>query len=381
MSSPRLFPSHLFKVMAKIALHNISALHLADFSLEIQDREFVVLAGPPGCGSSTILRLIAGLEEPSRGDVLFGERRMNDVPPKNREIAVVAKDYAPYPRLSVYDNLAFALRPGNFPKAETKKRVLAAAEALGLQEIVDRMPETLSAEERLRVALGRAIARQPKVILFDEPFADLGGEARVRGRAEIRKLHQRLPATIIYATHDPVEALAMGDRLVVLDRGLVQQEGNPAAVYDAPANLFVAGFIGYPPMNLIHGTLKQDRDSLVFSEQRDGTIKLRLPVSGFPSAKDFVGQPIVLGIRPENITVAPSESERSPVGFRALVDAVEPVGAEANLYLQTGAHTLICRSPLGIDKANAGHRLQFQIDIRKARLFDPASGRLLMQEL
>ncbi|MEY2560596.1 MAG: alpha-glucoside transport system ATP-binding protein [Verrucomicrobiota bacterium] len=367
--------------MAKIALHNISVGGVADFDLAIQDREFVVLAGPAGCGSSTILRVIAGLENPSRGDILFDERRMNGIPPKDREVAVVAKDYAPYPRMSVYDNLAFALRPGKFSAAETKKRVLAAAEVIGLQGILERMPATLGGEERQRLALARAIARQPKIILFDEPFASLDREARVRARAEIRKLHQRLPATtIIYATNDPVEALVMGERLVVLDQGVVQQEGDPAAVYDAPANLFVAGFIGHPPMNLIHGTLKQDRDSLVFSEQGDGTIKVRLPASEFPNAKDFVGQPIVFGIRPEDITVALAETERSPTSFRALVEMVEPMGAEANLYLQTGAHAVICRSRRGIDKGNAGHRLQFEIDIEKARLFDPASGRLIMRE-
>ncbi|MEY2520820.1 MAG: alpha-glucoside transport system ATP-binding protein [Verrucomicrobiota bacterium] len=367
--------------MANITLHNISVGRLTDCSLEIQDREFVVLAGPPGSGSSTILRVIAGLEDPSRGDIFLGERRMNDVPPKDREVALVSRDYAPYPRMSVYDNLAFAIRPGKFSEAETKKRVLAAAEVLGLQEILERMPATLGAEERQRLALARAIARQPKIILFDEPFASLDREARVRGRAEIRKLHQRLPATtIIYATTDPVEALVMGERLVVLDQGVVHQEGDPAAVYDAPANLFVARFIGYPPMNLIHGTLKQDRDSLVFSEQGDGTIKVRLPVSEFPNAKDFVGQPIVFGIRPEDITVAATETERSPTSFRALVEMVEPTGAEANLYLQTGAHALICRSRRGTDKGNAGHRLQFEINLKEARLFDPASGRLIVKE-
>lgn len=366
--------------MARIALHNISVIGLTDFSFEIQDREFVVVAGPSGCRSSTILRVIAGLEDPSRGDVFFGERSMNDVPPKDREVAFVFRDYTPYPRMSVYSNLAFALRSGKFSEVETKKRVLAAAEVLGLQEIMERMPETLGGEERQRVSLARAIVRQPKVILFDEPFANLDGDARARGRAEIRKLHQRLPATIIYATSDPVEALAMGDRLVVLDRGVVQQEGNPATVYDAPANLFVARFIGQPPMNLIHGTLKQDRDSLIFSEQGDGTIKLRLPVSDFPSAQNFVAHPIVLGVRPENITVAQGDTERSPASFRALVDMVEPIGAETNFYLQTGAHALVCRSRLEIDKGNAGHRLQFEIDLRKARLFDPASGRLLTRE-
>ncbi|MEN3368746.1 MAG: multiple sugar transport system ATP-binding protein [Verrucomicrobiota bacterium] len=364
--------------MAKIALHNISVGGLTDFTLEIQDREFVVLAGPPGCGSSTIVRVIAGLDDSSQGDILFGDRRINGVLPKDREVAVMAKDYAPYPRMSVHDNVAFALRPGKFSMAETKKRVLAAAEVLGLQALMERMPATLGGEERQRVALARAIARQPKVMLFDKPFANLDAEARARGRAEIRKLHQRLPAaTIIYATHDPIEAMAMGDRLVVLDGSVVQQDANAATVYNAPANIFVAGFIGRPPMNLIHGTLKQDRDSLVFSEQRDGTIKLRLPVSEFPNAKNFTGQPIVFGIRPEDITVASAETVGSPASFRALVEMVEPIGAEANLYLQTGAHALVCRSRCGTDKGNAGHRLQFEIDIEKARLFDPASGRLI----
>jgi multiple sugar transport system ATP-binding protein len=380
MSSSRSCPSRLFEVMAKIALHNISVGGLTDFSLEIQDRELVVLAGPPGSGSSTILRVIAGLEDSSRGDIFFGERRMNDVPPKDREVALVSRDYAPYPRMSVYDNLAFAIRPGKFSEAETKKRVLAAAEVLRLEEMMERMPATLGVEERQRLALARAIVRQPKVILFDEPFANLDGEARARGRAEIRKLHQRLPATIVYATNDPVEAMAIGERLLVLDRGGIRQEGSAATIYDAPANLFVAGFIGHPPMNLIHGTLKQDRDSLVFSEKGDGTIKVRLPVSEFPSAKDFVGQPIVFGIRPAHLAVASTETERSPTSFRALVEMVEPIGAEANLYLQTGAHALVCRSPIGIDKANAGHRLQFEINLKKARLFDPASGQLLALE-
>lgn len=367
--------------MAGIALHNISIGRLTDFSLEIQDREFVVLAGPPDCGSSTILRVIAGLEDPSQGDVFFGERRMNGVPPKNREVAVVAKNYAPYPRMSVHDNLAFALRPGTFSAAETKKRVLAAAEVLGLQELMERMPETLSDEERQRVALARAIARQPKIILFDEPFPSLDAEARARGRAEIRKLRQRLPATtIIYATSDQVEALALGDRLVVLDRGVVQQDANSATVYEAPANLFVAGFIGHPPMNLIRGTLKQDRDSLVFSEQGDGTIKLQLPISAFPDAKDFAGQPIVFGIRSEDIAIASPEPGSSSASFKALVEMIEPTGAEANLYLQTGAHALICRSRHGVYRSEAGHRSQFEIDVTKARLFDPVSGRLLPQE-
>ncbi len=362
--------------MAKVTFKN------SDLHLEIPDREFVVLAGPAGCGCSAILRTIAGLET-AHGDIFIGERRVSDVAPSDRDIALVSKDYAPYPRMSVQENMAFALRSGKFSQSEVKKRVLAVAEMLGLQELLDRMPELLSPEERQSVALARAIVRQPKVFLFDEPFSNLDWDARARGRAEINKLRQRLPAaTMIYATHNPIEAMAVGDRLIILDRGAVQQDAIASAIYQAPANLFVAGFAGQPPMNLVHGSLKQDRDSLIFSERGDGTIKVRLPVTECPGAQDFAGQAIVLGIRPEDIEVAAPANEPQPSanGFRALVELVEPTGAEGVLYLQTGAHALVCRTRDGMGQNDAGHRLQFEMNLAKGHFFDPTSGRRIAGE-
>ena len=291
--------------MAAITLKNVSPAGDADrgVDLEIKDREFVVLTGPAGCGNSTILRMIAGLAEISQCEILQDDRRINDVPPADRDLALVSHDYAPYPGMPVYENLAFGLERKGFAKTEIDKRVLAAAEILGLQEQLQRRPQSLSDEERQLVALARAMGSQPKVFLFDEPFSFLQSEARRRGRAEIKKLHQRLPATMIYATHDPVEAMALGERTVMLDHGVVQQDGNVQAAYDNPANLFVAKFAGVPPMNLVHGTLKPDRDSLLFSEAGDGTIAVRLPLSRFGGAKDFLGKPIVLGVRPEEIEI------------------------------------------------------------------------------
>ena len=372
--------------MATVILKDVSVR--GDFAvqgglnLEIRDREFVVLTGPAGCGISTIVRMIAGLEEVSRGEILLGERRLNDLPPINRDIALISHDYAPYPRLSISDNLVFGLERRKFSKTEIKKRVLVAAEIVGLQDLLERKPESLSDEERQRIGLARAMVLQPKVFLFDEPFAKLDAKAQTAGRAEIKKLHQRLPATMIYVTHDPIEAMAMGERMVVVNRGMVEQDGTVLSVYDEPGNLFVAGFVGNPPMNLVKGTLKQDRDSLLFLEDGDGTIEIRLPASRFAMAKNFVGKQVVLGIRPEDIAIAadPSGGSRSPAGFKALVERVEPSGAETDLYLQTGVHALICRNRRWIDRGEGGRRSQFEIDLEKAHLFDANSGRLLMQE-
>ena len=370
--------------MAPVVLKNVSPVIPggSPVNLEIKDREFVVLTGPANSGSSTILRMIAGLAEFSQGEILLADRRMNDVPAADRDVALVSRDYAPYPGMSVYENLAFGLERRKFAKVEIKKRVLAAAEILGLQEQLERAPQSLSGEERQLVALARAMVQQPKVFLFDEPFSGPGLDAAMRGRAEIKKLRQRLPATMIYATSDPVEAMAIGERIVVLDRGVVQQDGNAQTVYDAPENLFVAKFAGSPPMNLVAGTLKEERDSILFSEAGDGTIALRLPMPRFAGAKNFIGQPIVLGIRPEDIEIAVSANgpERSATSFRALVDRIEPRGAESDLGLQTGAHELTCRSRRGIDPGESGHRFLFEIALGKTHLFDPASGQRIRQE-
>lgn len=360
--------------MAGITLRNVPVGQGA-LNLEIKDREFVVLTGKD-CGGSAILRMIAGLDEAREGDILLDERRINDVPAKDRDITFVAHDYAPYPGMSVYENLALGLKRRKFADAEIRKRVVAVAEILGLQEPLDRQTRGDS-EERQMIALARAMVLQPKVFLFDDPFSGLDPAARRRGRAQIKQLHQRLPATMIYATHDPVEALAIGERTVVLDRGSVEQDGSAQAIFDTPENLFVAGFAGSPPMNLIQGTLKQERDSLLFTEAGDGTIAIRLPIS-----KEYSGKSIVLGIRPEDIEIAPAAggAERSPAGFKALVDRIEPRGSETDLYLKTGANELICRSRRWIEQGEGGHRFQFEIKLGKTHLFDPVSGRRIMAE-
>jgi multiple sugar transport system ATP-binding protein len=372
--------------MAKVSLKNVTKIYpgkngrdvtaVNDLDLEIQDREFVVLVGPSNCGISSIVRMIAGLDDISKGDIFIGDRRVNDMPPKDRGIAMVSQDYAPYPRMSVYDNLAFGLKLRKFPNAEIKKRVFAAAGILGLQELFKRKPESLSGEQRQRVAIARAIALQPKVFLFDEPFANLAAKTRGQMRNEIAKLHQRLQATLIYATHDPIEAMAMGGRIVVMNDDAIQQDGTALSLYDEPANSFVAEFVG-PPMNLVQGTLKEDRDSLVFGEREGGTIEVRLPISEFPGARDFAGGAVLLGIRPEDIEVAEftKVTEKHPGSFPAIVDLVEPMGREANLYLQTGAHTVVCRSQRQVDNWEAGHRLQFELNVEKVCLFDPISRR------
>jgi multiple sugar transport system ATP-binding protein len=347
---------------------------LSDLDLEIQDREFVVLLGPPNSGISSVVRVIAGLDEVAKGDIFIGDRRVNDLAPKARDIALVPQSYVPYPRMSVADNLAFALTLRKLPKAEIKKRVLAAAGLLGLQDSLERKPGSLSGEQGQRVAIARAIALQPKAFLFDRALSTLDPEARARMRHEMVKLHQRLQATMIYATHDPLEAMALGARIIVMNEGVVQQEGTALSLYDEPANVFVAELLA-PPMNLVRGTLKQDRDWIVFRESEEGTIELRLPTSKFPGAGDFAGGSVLLGIRPEEIEVAENTKTTEQVSgrFPALIDLVEPVGRGSNLYLQTGAHTLVCRSARQMDPREAGHRSQFALDAGKVRLFDPVS--------
>lgn len=371
--------------MAKVTVKNVSKIYPGDkggavtavsnVSLDIQDREFVVLVGPSGCGKSTTLRMIAGLEEISRGEIYIGDRLVNDVPPKDRDIAMVFQNYALYPHMSVYDNLAFGLKLRKYPKAEIRKRVNDAAGILGIEELLDRKPKALSGGQRQRVAVGRAIVRQPKVFLFDEPLSNLDAKMRVQMRAEITKLHQRLQATMIYVTHDQIEAMTMGDRIVVMHNGLVQQTDTPLALYNEPANLFVAGFLGSPPMNFINGFLELQGDSLLFSEIEGGTIKVRLPPRDHPAAKALGGKGILLGIRPEDIELARFTSNEDVTGsFPAIVDMVEPMGPETNLYLQTGAHTVVCRSQRPLDHREVGHRLQFEMNLKKAHFFDPSSG-------
>ncbi len=374
--------------MAKVSVQNVSKIYpgpkgenvtaVRDVSLEIGDREFVVLVGPSGCGKSTTLRMIAGLEEISQGDIFIGEKRVNDLPPKDRDIAMVFQNYALYPHMSVYDNLAFGLKLRKFPKTEIKKRVVDAAGILGIEDLLERKPKALSGGQRQRVAVGRAIVRQPKVFLFDEPLSNLDAKMRVQMRTEITKLHQRLQATMIYVTHDQVEAMTMGDRIVVMNDGIVQQNDAPLVLYNEPVNLFVAGFLGSPPMNFISGTLKKEGDKIRFSEIEGGTIEVAFLAADRPATGESIGKEVVLGIRPEDLAVATfsrKEGRASGIGFPAIVDLVEPMGAETNLYLQTGAHTLTCRSQAAFDHREAGRRMQFEINLSKAHLFDPVSTR------
>ena len=361
--------------MANVTLKNVTAGPIrTGLDLAIRDREFVILTGPAGSGSSRIVRLIAGLDDVSDGEILLDDRRINDIAPKDRDVALVAHDYIPYPRLSVFENLAIGMRRRNFAETEIKKRIAAVAGILGLEAQIQGDVASLSPDRRRFVGLARAMVRQPKVYLFDEPFADLDAAAARRGRGEIMKLHQRSFATIVYAASDPGEALALGQRTVVLDDGVIQQDGPARSVYDVPVNLTVARFFGDLPMNLVAGTLKEQRSALVFSETGDGTITLPLLAPQIPDAHDLAGKAVVLGFRPEDTEVHASSETGNQSSFRALVERVEPNGAGADLYLNTGAHALIARIRRW-DEAGGGHRVHFAIPSAKTHLFDAATSR------
>jgi multiple sugar transport system ATP-binding protein len=371
--------------MAKVSVQNVSKTcpaeervqAIQDFNLEINDREFVVLAGPHGCGNCSILRMIAGLDDISKGEIRIGDKRVNDLPPSERDVAMVFKTGALYPRMSVSDNLAFGLKLRKFPTAEIKRRVAETAAILGIEPWLDRKPGSLSASERQRVALGRAIARQPKVFLLEEPLADLDRAATAPMRAEILRLHHRLQATIIYATHDPVEAMTMGDRVAVMTEGALQQIDSPLRLYREPENLFAAGYLGTPPMNLIRGKLREAGDVLIFKEAGEGVIELKL--MDRPGARPFAGREVIAGVRPEEIRIITGSAKpggpSGPPRFRSLLDVVELLGAESNAHIETGAHTLIARTPDAIGSEEAGHRVQFEIDPARIHLFDPETTR------
>jgi multiple sugar transport system ATP-binding protein len=367
--------------MAKVTLKNVYKIYpgdrgkevtaVEDFSLEISSREFVVFVGPSGCGKSTTLRMIAGLEEISKGDILIGDKRVNDLPPKDRDIAMVFQNYALYPHMSVYDNMAFGLELRKYPKAEIKRRVAEAANILGIEQFLDRRPKALSGGQRQRVAVGRAIVRQPEVFLFDEPLSNLDAKMRVQMRTEITKLHQRLQATMIYVTHDQIEAMTMGTRIVVMKDGVTQQVDSPLTIYNEPKNLFVAGFLGSPQMNLLNGTLHGREGAVTFKEAQGGEIEVEL--GDRRAATSYIGKEVVLGFRPENCDLYLSPHASSNNCFQAVVDFVEPMGAETYFHLQTGAHAIISRSPSGAQQSDAGHSFKFQIDAKAVHLFDPVT--------
>jgi len=364
--------------VAEVVLQNLTKVFpgdvtaVKDVSLEIEDKEFLVLVGPSGCGKSTTLRMVAGLEEATEGTIRIGERVVNDVPPKDRDIAMVFQNYALYPHMTVYKNMAFALKLRRYPKAEIDERVKEAAAILGIGELLERKPKALSGGQRQRVALGRAIVRQPKAFLFDEPLSNLDAKLRVEMRAELKKLHQRLQTTMIYVTHDQIEAMTLGDRIVVMNDGVIQQAAEPLTVYDFPANQFVAGFIGTPPMNFMDGTLEQSNGAVCFNE---GTCRLTLPDRFGEKLKSHVGKDVTFGIRPENVRTAVGDITE-PGKIKATVTVVEPLGDEMIVHLSTDKSNLISK----VDahrKVEVDEEIEAVLDLSKAHVFDPASGQNL----
>ncbi|TCP53949.1 carbohydrate ABC transporter ATP-binding protein (CUT1 family) [Tumebacillus sp. BK434] len=337
--------------MASVQLKHVYKRYAADvtavkdFDLDIQDREFLVLVGPSGCGKSTTLRMIAGLEDISDGELWIGERLVNDVHPKDRDIAMVFQNYALYPHMSIYENMAFGLKLRKLPKQEIDNRVREAAKILDIEHLLKRKPAALSGGQRQRVALGRAIVREPQVFLMDEPLSNLDAQLRVQMRAEIAKLHQRLQTTVIYVTHDQTEAMTMGTRIVVMKDGLIQQVGTPQEIYNRPDNMFVASFIGSPAMNFLNGSLAEDGGALCF---RTEGLSVRLPEHRTAALREagVIGKSVVLGIRPENLHDDLTHVDAAhSAQITAEVEVVELLGAESYVYLNLHGQTMIARVP------------------------------------
>ncbi len=368
--------------MATISLKNLQKkypgrtgdiLALDDVSVELADRSLSVVTGRNGSGKTTLLRAIAGLEEISGGEISIGDRAVTSLAANARDVAMVFPVDALYPAMSVRQNIALGLKLRKFSATEINRRVQDSAQALGVAELLDALPSGLSAVQRQRVALARAVARQPKVLLCDEPLAAFDASTRAQLRAEIRKLHERLETTIVYATADPAEALALGERILVLHEGRVQQYDVAATIYEAPANVVVAGFLGVSPMNLIRGTLKQERDFFLFREAEEGTLQARISLGS--AGGDWNGKSVVLGLRPEDVELVQApKGQEPPDSFPALIDFVETNGAANVVHLQTGAHTIVAQQAGRGPEQSAGRRVRFRFAPDKAHFFDPASG-------
>ena len=363
--------------MAEVIIDDVTKVYpgdvlaVKDASLHIEDRELMVLVGPSGCGKSTTLRMVAGLEEITSGTIKIGERVVNDVPPKDRDIAMVFQNYALYPHMTVYNNMAFGLKLRKFKRAEIEERVQEAARILGIGELLNRKPKALSGGQRQRVAVGRAIVRKPAVFLFDEPLSNLDAKLRVEMRAELNKLHHRLQTTMIYVTHDQIEAMTLGDRIAVMHEGSLQQVAPPLEIYDRPVNRFVAGFIGTPAMNFVEGTLAQENGRLrvVLS-----TGQLALPESFTPILQSRVGTAVTWGMRPEHITpVHEGETVVPGTALEADVNVVEPLGDEMLTYLSLGGHDIVAKVD-SHEQLRVGERRTFRIDVAKGHVFDAHSG-------
>jgi multiple sugar transport system ATP-binding protein len=347
-----------------------------DLNIEVADKEFLVLVGPSGCGKTTSLRMLAGLEEISEGEILIGDRVVNNIAPKDRDIAMVFQSYALYPHMTVYENMAFGLRLRRVPRDEIDRRVRETAKSLLIDQLLDRKPRQLSGGQRQRVAVGRAIVREPQVFLMDEPLSNLDAKLRVEARAFISKLHQRLGTTFIYVTHDQVEAMTMGTRIAVMSAGELQQIDTPQNLYDHPANVFVAGFIGSPSMNFFENSQLISEDGKLYVITNNH-YKLPVPEHRYQRYRDHVGQEVIFGIRPESIHdshYTPPSIQPAPI--EANVDVVEQMGNEKILYLEEGGKTFVAR----VDprtQAHVGQRIQVVIDVLNMHLFDVKTQKAL----
>ncbi|MFZ5922486.1 MAG: ABC transporter ATP-binding protein [Chloroflexota bacterium] len=358
---------HVFKEFG-----NVTAVN--DMNFKIDDKEFLVLVGPSGCGKTTALRLLAGLEEITRGEIRIGDRVVNDVPPKDRDIAMVFQSYALYPHLSVYENMAFGLKLRKMPKDEIKRRVGEAADILGIQDLLDRKPRQLSGGQRQRVAVGRAIVREPKVFLFDEPLSNLDAKLRVQMRAEISKLHHRLQTTFIYVTHDQVEAMTMASRIAVITKGILQQIDTPQVLYDRPDNLFVAGFIGSPAMNFFRAKLRRADGRLMVDT---GDFAVAIPQDRHDTYRNYIDREVIFGIRPEDIhdpNFLPANIHAETINVK--VDVTELMGNEIFLYLVSGPNTFTARvDPRTRYQLGDTGMIAFNMD--NFHLFDPESEKAI----
>lgn len=369
--------------MASVTLKNVYKVYsgnvtaVSDFSLEIKDKEFVILVGPSGCGKSTTLRMIAGLEEITKGELYIGDTLANDIAPKDRDIAMVFQNYALYPHMTVFDNMAFGLKLRKVPKDEIKRRVEEAAKILDISHLLDRKPKALSGGQRQRVALGRAIVRNPKVFLLDEPLSNLDAKLRAQMRTEISKLHQRLGTTFIYVTHDQTEAMTMGDRIVVMKDGFVQQVDTPQNLYDLPVNEFVAGFMGSPQMNFFDGVINKAGADYMF---HFGQYDVKVPASKNKDdvLKDYVGKSVIMGIRPENVHDEPEFISKATEGIvEANVEVTELMGAETYLYLSCEGNAVTARVD-PTSTAKTGDRIKIALDVSKMHLFDKETEKTIL---
>jgi multiple sugar transport system ATP-binding protein len=358
--------------VSKVYEGGVVAVH--DVSIDIQDKEFIVLVGPSGCGKSTTLRMVAGLEEISGGTIAIDGKVVNEVAPKDRDIAMVFQNYALYPHMTVYENMAFGLKLRKFPKAEIDARVRDAAQILGIEEYLERKPKALSGGQRQRVAVGRAIVRKPKVFLFDEPLSNLDAKLRVQMRTEISKLHHRLEATMIYVTHDQTEAMTMGDRIVVMKDGIVHQIDTPLNLYNYPVNKFVAGFIGSPAMNFMEGTIEQN-SGLHFRE-KNSPLVLAVPQTKETALESSIGKTVWMGIRPEHIVDAQAAGD-SASKAAVKVEVVEPMGNEIFVYFSTASDTQYVARIHAAVAPKTGQAMEFGFDMTKSIFFDKATEQVL----